>query len=134
MSLLPSWWLWACRSLGSKLCRHGIHRGAGATHTELLAADAEPQVNPRYVPQLQTVLTWPHSIGIIGGRPGSSLYFVGTQEQNVLFLDPHETQQVLSALSRRSFLMSQKPDRSGRVSLRLMFRGLINMLTCSFTT
>ncbi len=53
------------------------------------------QVNPRYAPQLQTVLTWPHSIGIVGGRPSSSLYFVGYQDDNVLFLDPHETQQVL---------------------------------------
>jgi Peptidase family C54 len=53
------------------------------------------QVNPRYVPQLQTVLTWPHSIGIVGGRPSSSLYFVGYQEENVLLLDPHETQQVM---------------------------------------
>jgi Peptidase family C54 len=53
------------------------------------------QVNPRYVPQLRTVLTWPHSIGIVGGRPSSSLYFVGFQGDNVLFLDPHETQQVL---------------------------------------
>lgn len=52
------------------------------------------QVNPRYVPQLQTVLTWPHSIGIVGGRPSSSLYFVGCQGDNVLFLDPHDTQQV----------------------------------------
>ena len=53
-------------------------------------------MNPRYVPQLQTVLTWPHSIGIVGGRPSSSLYFVGFQGDNVLFLDPHETQQVCS--------------------------------------
>lgn len=60
------------------------------------------------MPQLQTVLTWPHSIGIIGGRPGSSLYFVGTQEQNVLFLDPHETQQVLSLAHGRSFLTRHK--------------------------
>lgn len=54
------------------------------------------KVNPRYVPQLRTVLKWPHSIGIVGGRPGSSLYFVGFQGDNVLFLDPHETQQVVA--------------------------------------
>ena len=58
------------------------------------AANVCAQVNPRYVPQLQTVLTWPTSIGIVGGRPGSSLYFVGCQGDNVLFLDPHETQPV----------------------------------------
>ena len=37
------------------------------------------QLNPRYAPQLEVVLTWPQSIGIVGGRPSSSLYFVGCQ-------------------------------------------------------
>lgn len=37
------------------------------------------QLNPRYAPQLEAVLTWPQSIGIVGGRPSSSLYFVGCQ-------------------------------------------------------
>lgn len=55
------------------------------------------KVNPRYIPQLQTVLRWPQSIGIIGGRPGSSLAFIGCQEDNIVFLDPHETQQVVAA-------------------------------------
>ena len=53
------------------------------------------QVNPRYVPQLQTVLQWPQSAGIVGGRPSSSLYFVGCQEGHVIYLDPHEVQEVL---------------------------------------
>lgn len=53
------------------------------------------KVNPRYIPQLQSVLKWPQSIGIIGGRPGSSLAFVGCQEDSIVFLDPHETQQVV---------------------------------------
>lgn len=37
------------------------------------------QLNPRYVPQLEAVLAWPQSIGVVGGRPSSSLYFVGWQ-------------------------------------------------------
>jgi len=52
------------------------------------------QVNSRYVPQLQEVLQWPQSAGIVGGRPSSSLYFIGHQGQSVLFLDPHEVQEV----------------------------------------
>ena len=52
------------------------------------------QVNSRYVPQLQEVLQWPQSAGIVGGRPSSSLYFVGHQGESVLFLDPHEVQEV----------------------------------------
>lgn len=52
------------------------------------------QIGPRYLPQLQEVLRWPQSVGIVGGRPSSSLYFIGCQDQNVLFLDPHEVQPV----------------------------------------
>ena len=37
------------------------------------------KVNPLYLPQLQRVLTFPQSVGIVGGRPGSSLLFVGHQ-------------------------------------------------------
>uniref|UniRef100_A0A1D1ZNK5 Cysteine protease n=1 Tax=Auxenochlorella protothecoides TaxID=3075 RepID=A0A1D1ZNK5_AUXPR len=51
------------------------------------------KLNPRYIPQLQAVLTMPQSIGIVGGRPGSSLYFVGTQQDLLLYLDPHEVQE-----------------------------------------
>ncbi|EFN56996.1 hypothetical protein CHLNCDRAFT_143632 [Chlorella variabilis] len=37
------------------------------------------KLNPRYIPQLEAVLAMPQSIGIVGGRPSSSLYFVGFQ-------------------------------------------------------
>lgn len=52
------------------------------------------QVDERYLPQLAQLLTYPQSVGIVGGRPGASLYFVGTQGDSVLYLDPHEVQQV----------------------------------------
>ncbi|GFR44873.1 hypothetical protein Agub_g6216, partial [Astrephomene gubernaculifera] len=50
------------------------------------------KLNPVYLPQLQQVLSWPHSVGIIGGRPSASLYLCGTQEAAFLYLDPHEAQ------------------------------------------
>lgn len=53
-----------------------------------------PQVNERYLPQLASVLSFPQSVGIVGGRPGASLYFVGVQGGAVLYLDPHEVQEV----------------------------------------
>ena len=58
------------------------------------SAAACMQVNPRYVPQLQSMLQWQQSAGIVGGRPSSSLYFVGFQGQQVIYLDPHEVQEV----------------------------------------
>ena len=47
-----------------------------------------------YIAQLRAVLTWRQSIGIVGGRPSSSLYFIGFQHEHVLYLDPHEVQPV----------------------------------------
>lgn len=37
-------------------------------------------------------LPWCLGAGVIGGKPGSSLYLVGCQGEHVLFLDPHEVQ------------------------------------------
>ena len=58
------------------------------------SACSRAQVNTRYCGQLQQVLTWRGSMGIVGGRPSSSLYFVGTQAERVLYLDPHDVQDV----------------------------------------
>lgn len=58
------------------------------------------QVNELYLPQLSAVLTFPQSVGIVGGRPGSSLYFLGVQGNAVMYLDPHEVQQVSSQSSQ----------------------------------
>lgn len=52
------------------------------------------QVNERYLPQLAALLSLPASVGIVGGRPGASLFFIGVQGRAVLFLDPHEVQTV----------------------------------------
>ncbi|WIA30487.1 hypothetical protein OEZ86_000571 [Tetradesmus obliquus] len=54
------------------------------------------RVDERYLPQLAAVLTFPQSVGIVGGRPGASLYFLGAQGSAVLYLDPHEVQEVVA--------------------------------------
>lgn len=44
------------------------------------------------VPQItcsQLLYTFPQSVGIAGGRPSSSYYFVGSQADNLFYLDPH---------------------------------------------
>lgn len=60
----------------------------------MLCDSCASQVNERYPPQLSTILSFPQSVGIVGGRPGASLYFVGVQGGAVLYLDPHEVQEV----------------------------------------
>mmetsp|Transcript_19965 Transcript_19965/g.54773 ORF Transcript_19965/g.54773 Transcript_19965/m.54773 type:complete len:521 (-) Transcript_19965:577-2139(-) len=53
--------------------------------------------NYAYAPALLAAMQLPQCLGIIGGRPRSSYYFVGVQGDRLLFLDPHEVQPALSA-------------------------------------
>ncbi|KAK7049890.1 Cysteine protease atg4 [Paramarasmius palmivorus] len=46
-------------------------------------------VNPIYYDTIRILYTFPQSVGIAGGRPSSSYYFVGSQADNLFYLDPH---------------------------------------------
>ncbi|KAH9931302.1 peptidase family C54-domain-containing protein [Fomitopsis serialis] len=46
-------------------------------------------VNPVYYDTVKALYTFPQSVGIAGGRPSSSYYFVGSQADNLFYLDPH---------------------------------------------
>ncbi|WVF66166.1 hypothetical protein IAT40_000906 [Kwoniella sp. CBS 6097] len=48
-------------------------------------------VNPIYYDSIKTLFTFPQSVGIAGGRPSSSYYFVGSQANSLFYLDPHFT-------------------------------------------
>ncbi|KAJ7552129.1 hypothetical protein O6H91_06G043000 [Diphasiastrum complanatum] len=53
------------------------------------------KINPRYLSALRATFCFPQSLGIMGGKPGASTYLVGVQDDQVLYLDPHEVQQCL---------------------------------------
>ncbi|KAI1612425.1 autophagy-like protein 4 [Exophiala viscosa] len=53
------------------------------------------RITPVYHEALKSALTYPQSIGIAGGRPSSSHYFVGCQGDQFFYLDPHETRPAL---------------------------------------
>lgn len=53
------------------------------------------RITPVYHEALKRSLTYPQSIGIAGGRPSSSHYFIGVQNDTFFYLDPHETRPAL---------------------------------------
>lgn len=53
------------------------------------------RVTPVYWEALKAVLRLPQSIGIAGGRPSSSHYFIGVQRDNFFYMDPHQTRPAL---------------------------------------
>ncbi|XP_065905122.1 cysteine protease ATG4D-like [Dysidea avara] len=59
-------------------------------------------LNVIYIPCIKALLAMDHCIGIIGGRPKHSVYFVGFQESKLLYLDPHYVQKRVD-MSRPDF-------------------------------
>ena len=55
---------------------------------------------------MKALYTFPQSVGIAGGRPSSSYYFVGLQEDDLFYLDLHYTRATISLLPS-----TQAPDR-----------------------
>ena len=53
------------------------------------------RITPVYYEALKAFFTYPQSIGIAGGRPSSSHYFIGFQGSQFFYLDPHETRSAL---------------------------------------
>ncbi|KAE8375334.1 putative cysteine protease atg4 [Aspergillus bertholletiae] len=53
-------------------------------------------VTPVYWDGLKAILQLPQSVGIAGGRPSASHYFIGTQGSHLFYLDPHTTRPALS--------------------------------------
>mmetsp|Transcript_2839 Transcript_2839/g.5093 ORF Transcript_2839/g.5093 Transcript_2839/m.5093 type:complete len:372 (+) Transcript_2839:52-1167(+) len=62
------------------------------------------RLNPLYIPVLLLFFQLPQFLGVLGGRPRSSLYLVGCQGDNVVFLDPHYPQPVVTCSHSPSIL------------------------------
>jgi len=60
-------------------------------------------LNPIYYDALKACFRFPHSIGIAGGKPSSSYYFIGTQGDDLFYLDPHHSRQALELKSVQEF-------------------------------
>ncbi|KAK2628888.1 hypothetical protein QTJ16_001991 [Diplocarpon rosae] len=53
------------------------------------------KITPVYWEALKSSLQIPQSIGVAGGQPSSSHYFIGVQGQYFFYLDPHQTRPAL---------------------------------------
>ncbi|KAJ2358692.1 Cysteine protease atg4, partial [Coemansia erecta] len=42
---------------------------------------------------IKTLFQIPQSVGLVGGKPSRSFYFIGRQGENLFYLDPHVTRQ-----------------------------------------
>jgi len=49
-------------------------------------------MNAVYYPPLLELFRFPQSLGIVGGKPRASLYFIAAQDDYVFYLDPHVIQ------------------------------------------
>lgn len=54
------------------------------------------RITPVYHAALKAALEMPQTVGIAGGRPSSSHYFIGHQGSQFFYLDPHSTRGALS--------------------------------------
>lgn len=52
------------------------------------------KLNQVYVPSLQNIFSYHECVGMIGGKPGHSMYFIGFQGAELIGLDPHICQLV----------------------------------------
>uniref|UniRef100_A0A8D8J318 Cysteine protease n=4 Tax=Culex pipiens TaxID=7175 RepID=A0A8D8J318_CULPI len=71
------------------------------------------KLNPIYNDCLKAMLSLDNCIGIIGGRPKHSLFFVGYQEDKLIHLDPHYCQDMVD-VNQENFAVSSFHCKSPR--------------------
>lgn len=68
------------------------------------------RVNPCYYPLIKGALRSHLSVGIAGGRTNRSLYFVGHQDDDLLYLDPHTARPALVSVEQALYRLEQHTD------------------------
>ncbi|KAG0200507.1 Cysteine protease atg4 [Mortierella sp. GBA30] len=61
------------------------------------------KLNPIYNDAIKATFEFPQSLGIAGGRPSSSYYFVGHQGDDLFYLDPHHSRCVVETKDLKEY-------------------------------
>lgn len=88
-------------------------------------------INPIYIDSLKACLQMPQSIGMIGGKPSQALYFIGYVGDDVVFLDPHLTQNAIEFDDEEFEDSSYHPTTSARISFHSMDPSLAVCFSCT---
>eukprot|EP00211_Chloroparvula_japonica_P017436 CAMPEP_0119144730 /NCGR_PEP_ID=MMETSP1310-20130426/36367_1 /TAXON_ID=464262 /ORGANISM="Genus nov. species nov., Strain RCC2339" /LENGTH=292 /DNA_ID=CAMNT_0007136501 /DNA_START=274 /DNA_END=1149 /DNA_ORIENTATION=+ len=74
-------------------------------------------INPVYYITILDLFRIPYCMGIVGGRPRASYYFVGREGDSLLYLDPHTTQDLEEpeTFPETGFIGSYQPRGLGRL-------------------
>jgi len=75
------------------------------------------KINPLYFSALKKTFRFRNSLGIIGGRPNHALYLVGYTEDDIIYLDPHNTQQYIDLDEATASSRAQNVTDSDSVSV-----------------
>jgi cysteine protease ATG4 len=78
------------------------------------------RITPVYHAALKAALEMPQSVGIAGGRPSSSHYFIGHQGDQFFYLDPHTTRPALPAQPSEEDVQSCHTRRLRRLKITEM--------------
>ncbi|KAJ1865902.1 hypothetical protein LPJ78_002302 [Coemansia sp. RSA 989] len=73
------------------------------------------RLNLGYIPKIKTLFQIPQSVGLVGGKPSRSFYFIGRQGDSLFYLDPHVTRQHVprsGSLEQDSTVMSDSDSDS----------------------
>lgn len=76
--------------------------------------------NPIYSSTIKDLLSLTCCIGIIGGRPKHSLYFVGFQDDKLIYMDPHYSQRTIDINDPQFSLESYHCNKPRKMPIHLI--------------